>query len=181
MLKALMPVAGVRRRLPPQDRDLQRGHPQQALIVVTIGVAIASYGRDQLFIVMGVVLQLLSVACESTRLTLRPRSCCSAAGLKLNPVTTVRPPPPPPPHTHTHTHELQLQLQLFGVEIWPLSGSCSAISQRAYHGHTHAHAHPPQHTCAPARSLRICCSIAASIPILPSWLCGWFLSDCHSI
>ena len=38
-------------------------------VVVTIGVAIASYGEIN-FIVIGVVLQLISVATESTRLTL---------------------------------------------------------------------------------------------------------------
>lgn len=38
-------------------------------VVVTIGVAIASYGEIN-FVVIGVILQLISVATESTRLTL---------------------------------------------------------------------------------------------------------------
>ena len=38
-------------------------------VVVTIGVAIASYGEIN-FVLIGVVLQLISVATESTRLTL---------------------------------------------------------------------------------------------------------------
>jgi len=38
-------------------------------IVVTIGVAIASYGEIN-FVVIGVILQLISVMTESTRLTL---------------------------------------------------------------------------------------------------------------
>ena len=38
-------------------------------VVVTVGVAIASYGESN-FVVIGVILQLISVATESTRLTL---------------------------------------------------------------------------------------------------------------
>ena len=38
-------------------------------VVVTVGVAIASYGEIN-FVVIGVILQLISVATESTRLTL---------------------------------------------------------------------------------------------------------------
>ena len=39
------------------------------MVVVTVGVAIASYGEMN-FVVVGVLLQLLSVATESTRLSL---------------------------------------------------------------------------------------------------------------
>ena len=38
-------------------------------VVVTVGVAIASYGEIN-FVLIGVILQLISVATESTRLTL---------------------------------------------------------------------------------------------------------------
>ena len=43
--------------------------PAHLQVVVTIGVAIASYGEIN-FVVIGVILQLISVATESTRLTL---------------------------------------------------------------------------------------------------------------
>ena len=57
------------------------------MIVVTIGVIIASYGEIN-FVVIGVVLQLLSVASESTRLMLI-QILLQKRGLSLNPVTTM--------------------------------------------------------------------------------------------
>ncbi|KAK9865994.1 hypothetical protein WJX84_007622 [Apatococcus fuscideae] len=86
MLKALMPVAvfGVGCLLKTETFSVDT---LSNMIVVTIGVAIASYGEIN-FIVMGVVLQLLSVACESTRLTL-VQILLQRRGLKLNPVTTM--------------------------------------------------------------------------------------------
>ena len=59
------------------------------MVVVTIGVAIASYGELN-FHVLGVVLQLLSVCTESTRLTL-VQILLQRRGLSLNPITTVSP------------------------------------------------------------------------------------------
>ncbi len=96
MLKALMPVAvfGVGCALKTETFSVDT---LSNMLVVTVGVAIASYGEIN-FVVIGVVLQLLSVACESTRLTL-VQILLQRRGLKLNPVTTVglNPPPPPPP------------------------------------------------------------------------------------
>ncbi|KAL4434231.1 hypothetical protein ABPG75_000672 [Micractinium tetrahymenae] len=57
------------------------------MIVVTIGVAIASYGEIN-FVVIGVVLQMASVATESTRLTL-VQILLQRRGIKLNPITTL--------------------------------------------------------------------------------------------
>lgn len=57
------------------------------MVVVTIGVIIASYGEIN-FVVIGVVLQLLSVASESTRLMLI-QILLQKRGLSLNPVTTM--------------------------------------------------------------------------------------------
>ena len=68
MLKALMPVAvfTVGCGMGTESYNL---NTLLNMIVVTIGVAIASYGEIN-FVVIGVVLQLLSVMTESTRLTL---------------------------------------------------------------------------------------------------------------
>ncbi len=57
------------------------------MIVVTIGVAIASYGEIN-FVLVGVILQLLSVMTESTRLTL-VQILLQRRGLTLNPITTM--------------------------------------------------------------------------------------------
>ena len=57
------------------------------MIVVTIGVIIASYGEIN-FVVIGVLLQLASVATESTRLMLI-QILLQRRGLSLNPVTTM--------------------------------------------------------------------------------------------
>ena len=77
MLKALMPVAvfGVGCGMGTETYSL---NTLLNMIVVTIGVAIASYGEIN-FVVIGVVLQLLSVMTESTRLTLV--STCAAGRL----------------------------------------------------------------------------------------------------
>ena len=58
------------------------------MVVVTTGVAIASYGELN-FVALGVMLQLLSVCTESTRLTL-VQILLQRRGLSLNPITTVR-------------------------------------------------------------------------------------------
>ena len=57
------------------------------MIIVTIGVIIASYGEIN-FVVVGVLLQLASVATESTRLMLI-QILLQRRGLSLNPVTTM--------------------------------------------------------------------------------------------
>lgn len=57
------------------------------MIVVTIGVIIASYGEIN-FVVIGVLFQLASVATESTRLMLI-QILLQRRGLSLNPVTTM--------------------------------------------------------------------------------------------
>ena len=57
------------------------------MIVITIGVVIASYGEIN-FVVIGVLLQLASVATESTRLMLI-QILLQRRGLSLNPVTTM--------------------------------------------------------------------------------------------
>ena len=68
MLKALMPVAvfavGCGMGTETYSTDTLFN-----MVVVTAGVAIASYGEIN-FVVIGVFLQLLSVMTESTRLTL---------------------------------------------------------------------------------------------------------------
>lgn len=57
------------------------------MVVVTIGVAIASYGELN-FVLVGVIIQLLSVMTESTRLTL-VQILLQRRGLTLNPITTM--------------------------------------------------------------------------------------------
>ena len=57
------------------------------MIVVTIGVVIASYGEIN-FVVIGVLLQLASVASESTRLMLI-QILLQRRELSLNPITTM--------------------------------------------------------------------------------------------
>mmetsp|Transcript_34154 Transcript_34154/g.57390 ORF Transcript_34154/g.57390 Transcript_34154/m.57390 type:complete len:334 (-) Transcript_34154:142-1143(-) len=57
------------------------------MIVVTVGVLIASYGEIN-FVIIGVVVQLASILCESTRLTL-VQILLQRKGLKLNPFTTM--------------------------------------------------------------------------------------------
>lgn len=62
------------------------------MVIVTIGVAIASYGELN-FHLLGVMLQLFSVCTESTRLTL-VQILLQRRGLSLNPITTVSQNPP---------------------------------------------------------------------------------------
>ncbi len=57
------------------------------LMVVTVGVVIASYGEIN-FVLVGVMLQLLSIMTESTRLTL-VQILLQRRGLTLNPITTM--------------------------------------------------------------------------------------------
>lgn len=86
MLKALMPVSvftvgclfGMETYNPKTLTNM---------VVVTIGVIIASYGEIN-FVVIGVLLQLASVATESTRLMLI-QILLQRRGLSLNPVTTM--------------------------------------------------------------------------------------------
>ncbi|KAK9819643.1 hypothetical protein WJX72_000664 [[Myrmecia] bisecta] len=86
MLKALMPVAVfiVGCGLGTENYSLPT---LSNMIVVTIGVGIASYGEIN-FVVVGVFLQLLSVMAESTRLTL-VQILLQRRGLTLNPITTM--------------------------------------------------------------------------------------------
>ena len=86
MLKALMPVSvftvgclfGMETYSPKTLVNM---------IIITIGVVIASYGEIN-FVVIGVLLQLASVATESTRLMLI-QILLQRRGLSLNPVTTM--------------------------------------------------------------------------------------------
>lgn len=57
------------------------------MIVVSIGVAIASFGELN-FVVIGVVLQMFSIVTESTRLVL-VQILLQRRGLKLNPITSL--------------------------------------------------------------------------------------------
>eukprot|EP00884_Botryococcus_braunii_P008410 jgi/Botrbrau1/17570/Bobra.0166s0017.1 len=86
MLKALMPVAvfGVGCGFGVETFSW---NSLTNMIVVTVGVAIASYGEIN-FVVTGVVIQLLSVLTESTRLTL-VQILLQRRGLTLNPITTM--------------------------------------------------------------------------------------------
>lgn len=86
MLKALMPVAvfgvgcifGTEAYSPATLANM---------LVVSLGVAIASWGEIN-FVLVGVALQMLSIATESTRLTL-VQILLQRRGLKLNPITTL--------------------------------------------------------------------------------------------
>jgi len=95
MLKALMPVAvfGVGCVFGTESFTT---NAMANMIVVTIGVAIASYGEINL-VWVGVFLQLLSVATESTRLTLVPPPLPPGPSLPA-PLAMTGPPSPPPHH-----------------------------------------------------------------------------------
>ena len=86
MLKALMPVSVFTVGC---AFGMETYNPKTLvnMIVVTIGVIIASYGEIN-FVVIGVLLQLASVATESTRLMLI-QILLQRRGLSLNPVTTM--------------------------------------------------------------------------------------------
>lgn len=57
------------------------------MLVVSLGVAVSAYGEIN-FVLMGVVLQLLAICTESTRLSLT-QILLQNSGLKLNPITTL--------------------------------------------------------------------------------------------
>jgi hypothetical protein len=57
------------------------------MLVIAVGICIASYGEIN-FVVVGVMLQMASVATESTRLTL-VQILLQRRGIKLNPITTL--------------------------------------------------------------------------------------------
>eukprot|EP00239_Pterosperma_sp_CCMP1384_P005882 CAMPEP_0197853150 /NCGR_PEP_ID=MMETSP1438-20131217/22186_1 /TAXON_ID=1461541 /ORGANISM="Pterosperma sp., Strain CCMP1384" /LENGTH=348 /DNA_ID=CAMNT_0043467455 /DNA_START=374 /DNA_END=1420 /DNA_ORIENTATION=- len=86
MLKALMPVAvfmvGVNFKTETYSHKTLMN-----MLVVTVGVMIASYGEIN-FVLTGVVLQLASIASESTRLSMI-QILLQSRGLKLNPITTL--------------------------------------------------------------------------------------------
>ena len=85
-LQALMPVAvfivGCVLGTESYDQNTMAN-----MLVVSAGVAIASYGEIN-FVVIGVMLQMISICTESTRLTL-VQILLQSRGLKLNPVTTL--------------------------------------------------------------------------------------------
>eukprot|EP00891_Asterochloris_glomerata_P003318 jgi/Astpho2/3318/e_gw1.00054.52.1_t len=86
MLKALMPVAvfivGCAFKTEKFSTNVFGN-----MLVVSLGVAIASYGELN-FVVIGVVLQMCSICTESTRLVL-VQILLQRRGLKLNPITTL--------------------------------------------------------------------------------------------
>lgn len=86
MLKALMPVAvfGVGCVFKTQRFEW---NTLSNMIIVTIGVAVASYGEIN-FNLTGVMLQLCSICAESVRLVL-VQILLQSKGLKLNPITTL--------------------------------------------------------------------------------------------
>ena len=86
MLKALMPVSVFAVGC---IFGMESYNPKTLvnMIIVTIGVIIASYGEIN-FVVIGVLLQLASVATESTRLMLI-QILLQKRGLSLNPITTM--------------------------------------------------------------------------------------------
>lgn len=86
MLKALMPVAVFTTGCIFGNETFST-NIMANMVVVTAGVAIASYGEINL-VWVGVFLQLLSVATESTRLTL-VQILLQKRGLSLNPITTM--------------------------------------------------------------------------------------------
>ncbi|KAI7842150.1 hypothetical protein COHA_004173 [Chlorella ohadii] len=57
------------------------------MLVIAVGICIASYGEIN-FVLVGVLLQMASVATESTRLTL-VQILLQRRGIKLNPITTL--------------------------------------------------------------------------------------------
>lgn len=57
------------------------------MLVVSLGVAISAYGEAN-FVLAGVLLQLLAICTESTRLSMT-QVLLQRSGLKLNPITTL--------------------------------------------------------------------------------------------
>lgn len=86
MLKAMMPVAVFTVGCGFGTEKYHTGTLIN-MVVISVGVAIASYGELN-FVLIGVVLQLLSIGTESTRLTL-VQILLQRRGLKLNPITTL--------------------------------------------------------------------------------------------
>uniref|UniRef100_A0A061RF95 Plastidic phosphate translocator-like protein n=1 Tax=Tetraselmis sp. GSL018 TaxID=582737 RepID=A0A061RF95_9CHLO len=86
MLKALMPVAVfcVGNVFGTEKFDWST---LSNMIVISIGVCIASFGEIN-FVVAGVVMQLMSIVMESSRLTL-VQLLLQSRGLKLNPITSL--------------------------------------------------------------------------------------------
>lgn len=86
MLKALMPVAVfvVGCSFGTEKYSIQTF---SNMLLISLGVCIASYGEIN-FVIIGVLLQLLSIGTESTRLTL-VQILLQRRGLKLNPITTL--------------------------------------------------------------------------------------------
>jgi len=86
MLKALMPVSvfvvGV-----ALGTEKWSNQTMMNMAVVTLGVMIASYGEIN-FVLIGVAVQLGSILCESTRLSL-VQILLQRKGMKLNPFTTM--------------------------------------------------------------------------------------------
>ncbi|KAM6553469.1 hypothetical protein CsatB_014231 [Cannabis sativa] len=86
MLKALMPVAvysiGVMFK-----KDAFKSETMLNMVSISIGVAIAAYGEAK-FDTWGVMLQLLAVAFEATRLVLI-QILLNAKGISLNPITSL--------------------------------------------------------------------------------------------
>ncbi|XP_060973120.1 probable sugar phosphate/phosphate translocator At5g25400 [Cannabis sativa] len=86
MLKALMPVAvysiGVLFK-----KDAFKSETMLNMVSISIGVAIAAYGEAK-FDTWGVMLQLLAVAFEATRLVLI-QILLNAKGISLNPITSL--------------------------------------------------------------------------------------------
>jgi hypothetical protein len=86
MLKALMPVAVFCVGCVFATEKFSMGTFGN-MMIVSLGVAIASYGELN-FVVIGVVLQLFSIVTESTRLVL-VQILLQRRGLKLNPITSL--------------------------------------------------------------------------------------------
>lgn len=86
MLKAMMPVAVFTVGCGFGTEKFSTSTLMNMLLI-SAGVAVASYGEIN-FVIIGVVLQMLSIGTESTRLTL-VQILLQRRGLKLNPVTTL--------------------------------------------------------------------------------------------
>ncbi|GAB4816833.1 hypothetical protein N2152v2_003879 [Parachlorella kessleri] len=86
MLKAMMPVAVFAVGC---GFGTEKYHTSTLfnMLLISVGVGVASYGELN-FVLIGVLLQMLSIGTESTRLTL-VQILLQRRGLKLNPVTTL--------------------------------------------------------------------------------------------
>ena len=86
MLKALMPVAVFTVGC-SFGTEVFSTSTLSNMLLISLGVCVASYGEIN-FVLVGVMLQLLSIGTESTRLTL-VQILLQRRGLKLNPITTL--------------------------------------------------------------------------------------------